>query len=81
MDIVYVEIIYFWSGFGFGLMLDSLYPVYFGMQQFVYAYSSLHSNLSVRVLVWVSVSPVVVDFYFESVYCWDLASVESLLVE
>ena len=37
--------------------------------------SLLHSHL----LVWVSVSPFVVDFHFENVYCWDLASMESFV--
>ena len=35
------------------------------------------SLLHFHLLVWISVNPFVVDFYFESVYCWDLASVES----
>ena len=40
-------------------------------------YTCLHLSLLLsHLLVWVSVSPLFVDFYFESVYCWDLASVE-----
>ena len=37
------------------------------------------SLLHFHLLVWVSVSRLVGDFYFERVYCWDLASVESFV--